>query len=190
MHTNLPTKYGVLNFKTDKMPLKGLRRHWQGTSNPAWLLANSTTRWLVLGQEIVPTERISTLVIIHLFISSCPNLKFIFQALKLSSKDWVITMEMDVGIWEASDHTNLMIRLLNARNTKRRSFLHHTLSGPNNYTRHLTITTILTLTRQTLSLTFPCVPLRLPFIMISSLYSFSRSSPLDIFPRAFSLLHI
>ena len=33
MHTKLPTKYGVLNFKTDKMPSKGLRRHWQGTSN-------------------------------------------------------------------------------------------------------------------------------------------------------------
>ena len=27
MYTNLLTKYGVLNFKTDKMPLKSGRRH-------------------------------------------------------------------------------------------------------------------------------------------------------------------
>ena len=129
---------------------------------PAWLLAISTTRWLVLGQVIVPTERISPLVIIHLFIPSRPNRKFIFQALKLSSKDWVITMEMDVGIWEASDHIHPMIRLLNALNTNKVvlpasvSFLRHTLSGPNNYTCHI-MTTILTLTRQTLSPTFPGV---------------------------------
>ena len=33
MYTNLLLKFGVLNFKTDKMILKCGRRHWQGTRN-------------------------------------------------------------------------------------------------------------------------------------------------------------
>ena len=66
-------------FHVEKSGSKG-NSLWvsQPPYQPSWLLANSTTRWLVLGQKIVPTEQLNASHCCRLTAVDNPSMYSIF----------------------------------------------------------------------------------------------------------------
>ena len=74
----------------------------KGAKSNYWIIQQQGGGWCWDEKEC--KKRISPLVIPSYMPHLAPISKKITLALKVSSKDWAITMKMDVGIWESSDH--------------------------------------------------------------------------------------